>query len=364
MIQKYLCVWTLLFWGIQVMAQLSSPDEFLPHRIGETFPHHHQIIDYFEHVAANSSSVQLKQYGMTNEDRPLVVAYLSAPENMARLEQIRTNHLRKAKMIEGDADTDENIAVVWLSFGVHGNEAAASSTAPYVLHQLADPNNQAAQNWLKNTLVIIDPALNPDGYARYTQWYRQMAHRIVQPELNSREHREPWPGGRSNHYYFDLNRDWAWSTQLETKQRLAVYHQWLPHIHVDVHEQGINSPYYFAPAAKPYHAYITSWQRDFQKSIGENHARYFDEKGWLYFTKEIFDLLYPSYGDTYPMFNGAIGMTYEQGGSSRAGRAVLADTGDTLTLKDRIQHHTTTAISTVETASKYAEHLNRNFEQY
>ena len=167
-----------------------------------------------------------------------------------------------------------------------------------------------------------------------------------------------------NHYLFDLNRDWAWQTQVESQGRLKMYHQWMPHIHVDLHEQGHNSPYYFAPAARPYHKYITDWQADFQKEIGQNHAKYFDQNGWLYFTRQVFDLLYPSYGDSWPIFNGAIGMTYEQAGGGRAGRAVLLANGDTLTLKDRVMHHHTTSLSTVEVASNNSARLIDQFETY
>ncbi|MBT8268149.1 MAG: zinc carboxypeptidase, partial [Bacteroidia bacterium] len=180
----------------------------------------------------------------------------------------------------------------------------------------------------------------------------------------SSEHNEPWPGGRPNHYLFDLNRDWAWASQIESASRLTVYNKWLPHIHVDFHEQGMNNPYYFAPAAEPYHEIITDWQRDFQDQIGKNHAKYFDKNGWLFFTKERFDLFYPSYGDTYPTYMGAIGMTYEQAGHSRGGLGVLNDEGIILTLKDRILHHTTTGLSTVEISSANAEKLNSEFSKF
>jgi len=133
---------------------------------------------------------------------------------------------------------------------------------------------------------------------------------------------------------------------------------------VDFHEQGVNSPYYFAPAAEPFHKLITDWQRDFQTQIGENNARYFDEAGWLYFTRERFDLFYPSYGDTYPTYNGAIGMTYEQGGSGRAGLAVLTEEGDTLTLKDRIDHHVTTSLSTIEITAMKADQVVQEFADF
>jgi len=138
----------------------------------------------------------------------------------------------------------------------------------------------------------------------------------------------------------------------------------MPHVHADLHEQGHTSPYYFAPAARPYHEYITEWQGDFQTEIGKNHARYFDREGWLYFTRERFDLLYPSYGDTWPTFNGAIGMTYEQAGHGRSGRAIDLPTGDTLTLADRVAHHRTTSLSTIEIASKESDRMVQNFRDY
>src|SRR4030095_8433203 len=160
------------------------------------------------------------------------------------------------------------------------------------------------------------------------------------------------------------NRDWAWQTQVESQQRMKLYNEWLPQIHVDYHEQGINNPYYFAPAAQPYHEVITPWQREFQVTIGRNHAKYFDENGWLFFTKQEFDLYYPSYGDTYPIYNGAIGMTYEQAGHSRGGLAVIKAEGDTLTLYDRALHHFTTSLSTIEVASQNASRLIKEFHNF
>ncbi len=344
-------------------AQLRSPDDFLPHQLGETFTPHHLLVDYMEHVAANSPNVQLTEYGRTWEQRPLLLAYVSTPENLARLDDIRRNNLRRAGVESGSTNPDLDLAIVWLSFSVHGNEAAGSESSMAVIYELANPANARTQEWLRNTIVIIDPSINPDGYSRYTHWYRGIANRFPDPHAQTWEHLEPWPGGRANHYLFDLNRDWAWQTQVESQQRIDRYHQWLPHIHVDVHEQGYNSPYYFAPAARPFHPYITEWQRRFQVEIGKNNARYFDAEGWLYFTRERFDLFYPSYGDTYPTYNGAIGMTYEQGGI-RAGRAIITENGDTLTLRDRILHHKTTTLATVETASRNAAALIQNFDKY
>jgi hypothetical protein len=247
---------------------------------------------------------------------------------------------------------------------VHGNEASSSEASLLTLYALVDPKNSQSKEWLKNIVVIIDPCVNPDGRDRYVNWFNSITGFDYNPRLDAREHREPWPGGRTNHYNFDLNRDWAWQTQVESRQRMTKYNSWMPQVHVDYHEQGINQPYYFAPAAQPYHEVITQWQKDFQVTIGKNHAKYFDKNGWLYFTKEVFDLFYPSYGDTYPIYNGAIGMTYEQGGGGAGGLGALTDEDDTLTLSDRAMHHFTTSMSTIEIASLNAGALVKEFRKY
>lgn len=358
---------SLLVFLITVQAVFSqkAPNEFLPHKLGEQFTPHHLLNAYFEQlVAASPATMRLEKYGQTNEARPLQIAIFASPENMARLEQIRLNNLRLAGMVDGQADLSNPIAIVWLSMSVHGNEASGAECSMELAYKLATQTDPKVKEWLKNTVVILDPSLNPDGYDRYTHWHRMASNFLKNTDPNAREHREPWPGGRVNHYYFDLNRDWAWATQVESQQRLVAYHRWLPHVHPDVHEQGINDPYYFAPAAEPMHELITPWQRDFQVEIGENNARHFDNNGWYYFTKEVFDLFYPSYGDTYPTFNGAIGMTYEQAGGPRGGRAIETANGDTLTLKDRIAHHLTTSLSTIEVSSKSAKPLVENFREY
>ncbi len=357
------------FWVVPALAQapIKSPNEFLPHRLGEQFTPHHLQVAYFQYLAEHSpQTMRLEQYGTTYEGRPLLVAYFSSPENMDRLEQIRQQHLAATEPgRQGSRNAPQPpIALVWLSMSVHGNEPSGSECSMLLAWQLATQTEAEVQQWLKNTVVILDPSLNPDGYERYTHWYRSVSNRRKNPNPDGREHVEPWPRGRTNHYHFDLNRDWAWATQIETQQRLALYYRWRPHVHADLHEQGVDNPYYFAPAAEPLHDYITPWQRDFQTQMGRNHARYFDKNGWLYFTKEVFDLFYPSYGDTYPMFTGAIGMTYEQAGHSTAGRAVLTSSEDTLTLHDRILHHLTTSRSTIEMASQNAELLVENFRKY
>ncbi|MEO5893275.1 MAG: M14 metallopeptidase family protein [Ferruginibacter sp.] len=365
---KYFPVLFSLFFVSFIYAsgqQLKSPDEFLGYQLGDQYTPHHRIVSYFQQAAAASPQMmKLEQYGQTSEGRPLLLAFIASAENLPKLEEIRKNNLRLTGILNdkpGDLNTP---AIVWLSYNVHGNETSSSEVSMKTLFELLNPANTQTKEYLKNTVVIIDPCINPDGRDRYVNWFTQMKGKNANPDRNAREHSEPWPGGRYNHYNFDLNRDWAWQTQLETQQRMAQYTRWMPQVHSDYHEQGYNNPYYFAPAAQPYHEVITPWQKDFQVVIGKNNAKYFDANGWLYFTKEVFDLFYPSYGDTYPLYNGGIGMTFEQGGGGRSGSAIVMGNGDTLTLKDRIAHHFTTTMSTLEMVSKNITNLLKEFKQF
>ncbi|WP_299363253.1 M14 family metallopeptidase [Winogradskyella sp.] len=339
---------------------IQTPSDFLGYDIGTQFSRNHEVIDYFKSVAAAvPNQVKLEQYGTTYERRPLYVAYVSSEENIKNLETIRRNNLKNTGLLDGTPSATD-IAIVWLSYNVHGNEASCTEAAMLTLYKLLTER----KDLLKNTVVIIDPSVNPDGRDRYVNWYNKTASQPYDIDQQAREHNEPWPGGRANHYLFDLNRDWAWATQIESASRLKVYNRWMPHIHVDFHEQGPNEPYYFAPAAEPFHEVINDWQRDFQTQIGKNHAKYFDAEGWLFFTRERFDLFYPSYGDTYPTYMGAIGMTYEQGGHGIAGLGILNDEGHVLTLVERLTHHTVTSLSTVEMASKNAKQINTEFAKF
>lgn len=337
-------------------GQIQSPSEFLGYELGDSFTRHYKVVEYYQQLAAaDPDRVVLEQYGETNEGRPLYLVFLGSKDIISNRESIRENHL---KSLVGESTNDHSI--VWLSYNVHGNESVSTEASMKTAFELLT----AKREYLENTLVIIDPCINPDGRDRYVNWYNQTKNNRIQPDPNSAEHFEPWHSGRTNHYVFDLNRDWVWMTQVESQARLPQYQKWQPQIHVDFHEQGVDQPYYFAPAAEPLHEVITDFQKQFQDEIGRNHAKYFDANGWLYFTKERFDLLYPSYGDTYPTYHGAIGMTYEQGGSGRAGLAIRNSEGNLLTLKDRIAHHFTTGISTVEMASKNGGRLQKEMANF
>ncbi|HEY9534148.1 MAG TPA: M14 metallopeptidase family protein [Mucilaginibacter sp.] len=375
MSKKLLMLFMVWICTASAMARnIQSPSAFLGYELGTQFTYHYRIVQYFKYIAAESKNVKLVNYGSTNEGRPLIVMFIASNENIGRLEDIRKNNLALAGIAPGhslapntqpaaEGITANAPAIIWLSYNVHGNEPASSEAAMQTLYDLVNPDNITTKAWLKNTVVAIDPCLNPDGHERYVNFYNSVKGTEPNPDPGSREHTENWPGGRVNHYYFDLNRDWAWQTQKESQARVAYFNRWLPQVHVDFHEQSYNSPYYFAPAAEPFHKDVTAWQKEFQTTIGKNNAKYFDKNGWLYFTKEEFDLLYPSYGDTYPIYNGSIGMTYEQGGID-AGLVVATSTGDTLTLKDRIAHHHATGLSTIETVSANAARAVEEFKKY
>ncbi len=367
MLKRFVLLIGIGCFVLNVAAQVQSPQAFLGYPVGSRYTPHWKVLDYFKHVARQAPSmVQLQTYGATNEGRELLVAIVSSAENMKNIDGIRQNNMRLAGLARDKMAPmeDHAPAIVWLSYNVHGNETSSSEAAMLTLFALVDPANTNTKSWLQNTVVVIDPCMNPDGRDRYVNWFNSVVGVNANPLPVAREHNEPWPGGRTNHYNFDLNRDWAWQTQLESQQRMKLYNEWLPQVHVDFHEQYINDPYYFAPAAEPFHEVITPWQREFQNTVGKNNARYFDKNGWLFYTREYFDLFYPSYGDTYPLYNGAIGMTYEQAGHSTSGTAIITDEGDTLTLYDRVQHHYTTGLSTIEVASQNADRLIREYHRF
>lgn len=362
---KYFYTAFLFLTSLLVQAQNQTPSEYLGYPLGSRFTYHHQIIDYLRLLEKqNPDRVKIIPYGKTNEGRPLLTAFISSPENIANLEKIRTNHLKSIKLLDGKPD-GKVPPLVWLSYNVHGNEAVSANSSMKVAYELLNKSNTVTQNIIKNSVIIIDPCENPDGYERYTQWYHRYQNAVPDVTPFALEHDEPWPGGRFNHYLFDLNRDWAWQIQIETKQRIALYNQWMPHLHADFHEMGSNRSYYFPPAAKPFHKDITSWQREFNEVVGENCRRYFDKNNWAYFTRYNYDLFYPSYGDTWPTFNGAIGITYEQAGGGAAGLGIERKLEkDTLTLVSRIDHHFATSMATMEAVVSRQEKIVQEFIKF
>lgn len=347
------------FFG--TFAQLQSPQVYFKN-YGKQVQFYHEIEAYFEHLSVHSTFVSKVNYGQTYQGRNLNAFIITSEKNHIEIEKIRQNHLYHIDLFPNPNEISDKV-IVWITFNVHGNEIGAVQSAIQVAFDLANPNHLDSKKWLDDLIIIIDPCANPDGYARYSNWLIDISGQKTHPGHEDREHMEPWSGGRQNHYVYDLNRDWAWQVQIESQLRMNLYHQWMPMVHMDIHEMGYNDPYFFPPAAEPFHELITDYQRKFHNQIGTHTSKKFDTKKWMYYSGERFDLFYPSYGDTYPSFNGAIGMTYEQGGIG-AGRAIEMKNGKILTIQDRIDHHQTAVMAGIECAFLERNQLISEFRDY
>ena len=346
-----------------------SPEAFLGRALGSDFTEHSRLVAYLEALAAASPRVRLERYGETYGGRPLVLLTISSPGNLqnasrlqeayARLADPRTMNLGEARGRSRDLPV-----AVWLSFNIHGNEPSSSEAAMALAYHLAAAEDEATRDLLNHAVLLLDPCLNPDGRDRYVHWFKDTVGGSPDPLAASREHHEPWPGGRYNHYLFDLNRDWAWLTQTESRARVRLYRAWKPQVHVDFHEMWSEATYFFFPPERPIHTLYPDQIRKWYGIFGRGNAAAFDAAGWRYYTAEAFDLYYPGYGDSWPTFQGAIGMTYEQAGHARAGLRYRRRDGDTLTLKERIEHHYSAALATLETAAANREALLLDFYRF
>jgi Zinc carboxypeptidase len=341
------------------------PDAVLGYPVGSRFTHWEHIAAYLDALAAASPRVKVWEYGRTYEGRPLKLAAVSSPENLAHLDEIRSQRLRLADPETLSAGERERLAkrlpaVVWLAYGVHGDEASSSEAAMVTAYALAAAQGDQAR-LLDDVVVLIDPLCNPDGRERYLHGYEQRQGEAPNVHRVAAEHFQPWPGGRQNHYLIDLNRDWAWATQQESRGRIAAYRAWEPQVYVDFHEMSMDSSYFFPPAAEPVHPRIDRRVLSWLDTFGRANAEAFDRQGWTYYKEENYDLFYPGYGDSYPSLHGAIGMTYEMAGGGRGGLAVDRADGTLLTLADRVGRHLTTSLATVRTAGRNAHRLLQDF---
>ncbi|TAF91528.1 MAG: zinc carboxypeptidase, partial [Bacteroidetes bacterium] len=334
---------------------IPTPASIIGHEVGEWHVTHDKLVQYIKalNVAAPAQSV-LQNLGTTYEGRQQLALIVSSPKNIARLEEIRTQHLAFSKT--GNAPNQKLPVVVWMGFSIHGNESSGSNASMLTAYHLLAANDAALKNMLENTIVIIDPSFNPDGLNRFASWVN--SHRntgVLNPDPQSREYSEVWPGGRFNHYWFDLNRDWLPAQHVESKNRLALYQQWLPHILTDHHEQGSNATYFFQPGVPSRTNPNTPLQnQQLTAEIATYHAKKLDSIKTLYFTKEGYDDFYYGKGSTYPDINGGIGILFEQ--ASSRGHVQETDNG-LLSFPFTIKNQFITTLSTLEAASKMQEKL-------
>jgi hypothetical protein len=355
--------------GARYDPAIPTIEQVLGHDHGERITTPEEIPIYLRALnQAAPDRTRLTEYARSWEDRPLWLFVIGAPERMAKLDQVKADLRRIADprgLQKADADrlVRELPVVTWFMHGVHGNEISSSDAAlAEAYHLLAAQGDADVQNVLRESIVVIDPMQNPDGRARFVM--SNLAGRAAEPDANSlsAEHDEPWPGGRSNHYLFDMNRDWFSQSQPETRGRIRAMLEWFPHVVVDLHEMGGDSTYYFGPPADPINPHVTKSQRAGLELFGRANAVKFDERGFSYFVRENYDEFYPGYGDSWPIFQGAIGMTYEQ--ASARGLLWKRTDGDTLTYRDGVVHHFVAAITTAVTAARHRERLVRDFFEY
>ncbi len=355
------------FWpGAQYDPKIPTLKQIVGHDPGAEITTPDQIGVYLRALAqAAPERTRLIEYARSWEGRPLWLMVVASAERIAALDQVKAGIKRLADPRGlANAEAERLVAtlpvVVWLVHGVHGNEISSGDAALLeAYHLLAARGDGGVEAVLRDALVLIDPMQNPDGRARFVFQNLQGRASLPDPAPYNAEHDEPWPGGRSNHYLFDMNRDWFAQTQPETRGRIKIALEYFPQVNVDLHEQGGNNNYYFAPPADPINPHYTKAQRAGFELFGRANGARFDERGWAYYIREVYDGFYPGYGDSWPMMHGSIGMTYEQA-SARALSFQRTD-NTVLTFRDGVLHHFNAAITTAITAARNRERLVRDF---
>ena len=343
---------------------IPSPEQCLGYPIGARQTRYDRVVTYLQELDRLSDRVTFQIIGRTYEDRPLVILTITAPANHARLEEIRKVHLQGCDPAQPLPGLTNRPVLVHLGYNVHGNESSSTEVSMLTAYYYTANEDPETLRYLNESVIFIDPALNPDGRDRHTNWVSMHQGTPAVPDPADREHNEGWPGGRGNHYWFDLNRDWLPVVHVESKARLAFYHQWRPNVVIDFHEMGTNNTYYFEPS-KPYSSESPLVPRSTYDNLNvllaRYHAQALNELGSLYFTKEQYDNIYPGYGSTYPDFQGGVGITFEQ--ASSRGNKQETTTG-VLTFAFTIRNHLATGLATVKGAVENRETLLRHQREF
>ncbi|WP_404342079.1 M14 metallopeptidase family protein [Pseudoalteromonas mariniglutinosa] len=326
---------------------IPSPEKVLGYEVGEWHVRHDQLVHYLQVLAEKSDRINIEVIGRTHEQRPLVMLTITAADKLHDIENIRQAHLARLASKESVSNT-KHPAVVWMGYSVHGNESSGSNSALLIAYYLAAAQGVDIDKLLNNTVILLDPALNPDGLARFANWANSNRGMNLSADPNAREHVESWPSSRTNHYLFDLNRDWLLLQHPESRARIAKFHDWKPNILTDFHEMGPNSTYFFQPGIPSRKHPITPDENvTLTKAIANYHAKTLDEHNALYFTEESFDDFYYGKGSTYPDVNGGVGILFEQASS----RGHLQETiNGPLSFPFTIKNQLLTSLSTFQAA--------------
>ncbi|MEM7455887.1 MAG: M14 family zinc carboxypeptidase [Planctomycetota bacterium] len=357
--------WLLPMTEVDADPAIPDSEAALRYKWGDEISSHYQIETYLHELAkAAPDRTRLVQYGSSYEGRSLNYLVISSAENIQRLDEIQEGNLKLAdpRMIdevEAAALIEGAPAVVWLAYAVHGNEISPCDAALVTAYHLLADQREETRQMLDNLVVIIDPLQNPDGRDRFVNVFRETRGTFFQSNPSANEHAERWPRGRSNHYWFDMNRDWFRHSQQEVKHKVAAYLDWHPQFYVDAHEMGANSSYYFPPPADPKNPYLLATQEEWLHKLGRHQAGRFDEHGFGYMTREVFDAFYPGYGSEWPTLQGGIGILWEQASA----RGMIVDRNDEtqLTYHDGVRNHYVSGIATLEFAAANRAELLKSF---
>lgn len=333
--------------NISYDSSIPKPSEIIGHEVGEWHVTHDKLVFYMQQLAASSDRISIENRGTTFEGRPLLLLTVTSPKNHQNLESIREQHIALSEG-NGNTDTTNMPIVVYQGFSIHGNEPSGANAGLAYAYYLAAARGPEIESLLDNTIILMDPSFNPDGLQRFAYWANIHKSQNLNPDSNEREYHEVWPGGRTNHYWFDMNRDWLPVQLPESRVRIETFHQWLPNILTDHHEMGTNSTFFFQPGEPTrVHPLTPKINQELTKEIGSYHAKALDKIGSLYYSEENYDDYYYGKGSTFPDVNGGIGILFEQG-SSR-GHIQESDNG-LLTFPFTIRNQFTTALSTIEAA--------------
>ncbi|WP_027064439.1 M14 metallopeptidase family protein [Maribacter sp. Hel_I_7] len=345
-------------------SEIPSPKAFLGYGIGEHHTRHDLIVAYLEKLAEVSDRASIAEYGRTHEGRKLVMLTITAPENQSNLDQLKEEHLAFTDPKKSVSNYGDVPIFINLAYNVHGNEPSSSEAALLTAYTFAASENPEILNYLKNAVIFIDPTINPDGRDRHTQWANTYQGNPEVADPQDVEHNEYWPMGRTNHYWFDLNRDWLLAINPESRGKLNWYHQWYPNVVTDFHEMGTQSTYFFEPM-KTNASYDPIMPKenyeDLNTLFGNAFSKSLDSIGSLYFTKEVFDGTYPGYGSSYPDLQGGLGLLFEQA-SSRGHRQTTAF-GE-ITFAFTIRNQYVSGITTVKTAVNNKEYMRRYQQKF
>ncbi|KID59087.1 peptidase M14 [Pseudoalteromonas luteoviolacea] len=298
---------------IEFDQSISKPSDILGYEVGEWHVRHDQLVQYLTLLAEQSPRLSISTIGYSHERRPLLLLSATSASQLKNLESLRQAHVAR---LNGQEIASQTPNVIWMGYSVHGNEPSGSNAALLVAYYLAAAKGQEVERLLENNIILLDPAMNPDGLARFAQWANSHRGQVLSSDPAHREHVEEWPSARTNHYWFDLNRDWLLLQHPESRARVTQFHRWKPTVLTDFHEMGTNSSYFFQPGIPSRTHPITPAQnQSLTQKLATYHAQTLDREQQLYFTQESFDDFYIGKGSTYPDVNGSVGVLFEQASS-------------------------------------------------